>query len=126
MGKLINISKLCKILDLIDPKTKKPLNHTLRYWEKKFSQIKPKKINNQRYYSLKDVENLKMIKILIKDKKISIEGVKNILRSGIKKLDDSDDSGLKNHFFKDNIKNKSIKLLDKVKKLKNYGKKNSS
>ena len=126
MDKLINISKLFKILDLIDPKTKKPLTHTLRYWEKKFSQIKPKKINNHRYYSLKDVENLKMIKILIKDKKISIEGVKNILRSGIKKLDDSDDSSLRNQFFKDNIKNKSIRLLNKVKKLKNYGKKNPS
>ena len=43
MSKLINISELCKLLDLIDPITNKPLNHILRYWEKEFSEIKPKK-----------------------------------------------------------------------------------
>ena len=32
MNKLIDISKLSKILKLIDPKTKKPSNHVLRYW----------------------------------------------------------------------------------------------
>ena len=125
MDKLINISKLCKILNLIDPKTKKPLNHTLRYWEKEFPQIKPKKINNHRYYSLKDVETIKIIKLLIKDKKISIAGVKNILSPGIKKLDDYDNSSLRNQYIKKNIKIKSSKLLEKIKRLKNYGKKNS-
>ena len=126
MDKLINISKLCKILNLIDPKTKKPLNHTLRYWEKEFPQIKPKKINNHRYYSLKDVETIKIIKLLIKDKKISIAGVKKILSPGIKKLDDYDNSSLRNQYIKKNIKIKSSKLLEKIKRLKNYGKKNSS
>ena len=126
MDKLINISKLCKILNLIDSKTKKPLNHTLRYWEKEFPQIKPKKINNHRYYSLKDVETIKIIKLLIKDKKISIAGVKNILSPGIKKLDDYDNSSLRNQYIKKNIKIKSSKLLEKIKRLKNYGKKNSS
>ena len=33
MSKLLTISEVSKILDLIDPKTKKPLNHILRYWE---------------------------------------------------------------------------------------------
>ena len=126
MDKLINISKLCKILNLIDPKTKKPLNHTLRYWEKEFPQIKPKKINNHRYYSSKDIETIKIIKLLIKDKKISIAGVKNILGPGIKKLDDYDNISLRNHYLKKNIKIKSSKLLEKIKRLKNYGKKNSS
>ena len=51
MSKLINITEASKILNLIDPKTKKPLNHVLRYWEKEFKQIKPIKINNRRYYS---------------------------------------------------------------------------
>ena len=44
MNKLVNISQLSKILDLIDPKTKKPQNHILRYWEKEFKEIKPKKL----------------------------------------------------------------------------------
>ena len=44
MTKLYNISELSKILNLIDPKTKKPQNHILRYWEKEFREIKPKKL----------------------------------------------------------------------------------
>ena len=47
MSKLINISELSKMLNLIDPKTKKPLNHVLRYWEKEFKEIRPKKINTR-------------------------------------------------------------------------------
>ena len=62
MDKLISISEASKILNLIDPITKKPLNHTLRFWEKKFKEIKPKKINNRRYYTSKQLEIIKMIK----------------------------------------------------------------
>ena len=126
MSKLINISKLSKILNLIDPKTKKPLNHTLRFWEKEFTQIKPKKINNQRYYSKKDVETIKIIKILIKDKNISIKGVKKILSSNTKKLDDHYTDSLRVNLLKNRLKTKSNNILNKIEKLKNYGKKNSS
>ena len=59
MSKLLNISEVSKILNLIDPQTKKPLNHILRYWEKEFKEIKPKKINNRRYYSLEQGRNYK-------------------------------------------------------------------
>ena len=44
MSKFIGISEASKILNLIDPKTKKPLNHVLRYWEKQFKDIKPKRL----------------------------------------------------------------------------------
>ena len=64
MSKLINISDVSKSLNLVDPDTKKPLNHILRYWETKFKSIRPKKINNRRYYSIKQVEIIKMIKFL--------------------------------------------------------------
>ena len=47
MNKLIGISEMSKILNLIDPITKRPLNHILRYWEKEFKQIKPKKITKK-------------------------------------------------------------------------------
>ena len=40
MKKLINISELTKILNLMDVKTKKPMNHVVRYWEKEFKEIK--------------------------------------------------------------------------------------
>ena len=43
MGKLTGITQLSKMLNLINQKTKKPSNHILRYWEKKFKEIKPTK-----------------------------------------------------------------------------------
>ena len=76
MSKLITISQLSKILKLVDPISKRPLNHILRYWEKEFKQIKPKKINNRRYYSSKQVEIIKIIKFLLKNKGMTITGVK--------------------------------------------------
>ena len=126
MSKLINITEASKILDLIDPKTKKPLNHVLRYWEKEFKQIKPIKINNRRYYSSKQIEIIKTIKYLIKNKGLTIAGVKNLLKSNINKLDENDNLSLKATNFKYFIKLKSKKILEKISKIKSYGKKNSS
>jgi len=125
MNKYFTISELSKILDLIDPIKKKPLNHVLRYWEKEFKQIKPKKINNRRYYSNKQVEIAKMIKYLLKSKGMTISGVKNVLNLKINKLDDYNSDSLKADYYKINIINKSKKLLEKIKKIKKYGKKNS-
>ena len=125
MKKYVNISKLCKILNLINPKTKKPLTHTVRYWENEFKRIKPKRINNQRYYSENDIEILKKIKGLIKDQKISIEGVKKILNTDTKKLDVDDTYGLLSDYSKINLKNKIKNIKNKINNLRKYGKKNS-
>ena len=126
MTKLYNISELSKILNLIDPKTKKPQNHILRYWEKEFREIKPKKINNRRYYSLSQVEKAKMIKFLLKNKGMTISGVKNLLNLNTNYLDDDKSHSLKADYYKKILKDKSINLLEKIKKIKGYGKKNSS
>ena len=125
MSKLISISELSKILDFIDPITKKPLNHIIRYWEKEFKEIRPKKINNRRYYSIKQVEIIKMIKFLLKNKGLTITGVKNLIKSNINKLDDTDLDSLKADYYRKSVKTKSKLLLEKINKLKNYGKKNS-
>jgi DNA-binding transcriptional MerR regulator len=109
----------------MDPLTKKPQNHILRYWEKNFKQIKPQKINNRRYYSIQQAETIKMIKFLLKNKGMTISGVKNILNLNINKLDDYNSHGLKAEYYKNNLKKKSKSLLNKLNKLKNYGKKNS-
>ena len=53
MVKLINITELANELDLKSPKTNKPSNYTLRYWEKEFKQIKPILLKKRRYYSEK-------------------------------------------------------------------------
>ena len=126
MNKLINISQLSKILDLIDPKSEKPQNHILRYWESEFKELKPKKINKRRYYSEKQVEIAKMIKFLLKNKGMTILGVKNLFKSNINKLDDDNSHGLKANIYKNIIKTKSKSLLEKIKQIKSYGKKNSS
>ena len=125
MTKLLKISEVCKYLNLIDPKSKKPNTHVLRYQEKEFKQIKPKKINNRRYYSSKQVEIIKMVKFLLKNKGMTIIGVKNILNLNTNKLDDHNSYGLKADYYKIKIKNKSKSLLEKIEKLKSYGKKNS-
>ena len=126
MSKLINISEASKQLNLIDKISQKPLNHILRYWEKEFKEIKPKKINNRRYYTAKQFEILKMIKFLLKNKGMTISGVKTLLKSKINKLDDTNNLSLKTDYHIANIKAKSKLLLNKIKKINSYGKKNSS
>ena len=125
MKKLTSISELSKILNLVDPMTKKPLNHILRYWEKEFKKIKPRKINNRRYYSSKQVEFIKTIKFLLKNKGMTISGVKNLVKTDRNKLDDYDSHGLKADYYKDIIKIKSKSIKEKINKIKSYGKKNT-
>tara|TARA_B100000963_G_C22394409_1_gene565961 strand:- start:138 stop:518 length:381 start_codon:yes stop_codon:yes gene_type:complete len=125
MDKLINISNLSKQLNLINPRTNKPLNYILRYWEKEFKQIKPKIVRKRRYYSNKQIELIKLIKYLLKDKGLTVNGVKNVLKSNINSLDDYDLYSLKAVYQKDLIKNKSKKILEKIKDIKKHGKKNA-
>ena len=126
MKKLVNISELSKILDLFDPLTKKPLNHTIRFWETKFKVIKPKKINNRRYYTPKQVEIVKIIKFLLKNRGMTIMGVKKLINFKRNELDDHDSDSLKTEYYKNLLKEKSNILKDKIIKIKSYGKKNSS
>ena len=126
MSKFLTISQLSKLLGLIDPKTRKPLNHILRYWEKEFKEIKPKKINKRRYYSNKQIEEIKKIKFLLKNKGMSISGVKNLLKSNTIKLDDDNSNSLKDEYYKLYLKTKSKRILKKINLIKSNGKKNSS
>ena len=126
MKKLITISEVSRALKLVNESTKKPLNHILRYWEKEFKEISPKKINNRRYYSLEQVEIIKMIKFLLKNKGMTILGVKNLLTSKTNRLDDHNMNSLKADYYKKNLVAKSKLLLEKINKIKNHGKKNTS
>ena len=123
MTKLINISELAKMLKLVNVSSKKPLNYILRFCEKEFKQIKPKLINNRRYYTVEQVELIKKIKFLLKDEGMTIKGAKNILNRKIKKLDDSNLNSLQAVYYKKALKDKSSQILEKIKKLKKYGKK---
>ncbi len=62
--------------------------HVLRFWESKFSQIKPMKRNGgRRYYRPDDVELLSKIKYYLYDERYTIEGVQRLIKEkGIKSL----------------------------------------
>ncbi len=126
MKDLFSISETAKICNLVETKSKKPQNYILRYWEKEFKEIKARKINNRRYYSLKQLEIIKMIKFLLKNKGMTILGVKNLLNSKINKLDDRNSDSLKADYYRRSLKKKSTNLLNKINRIKSYGKKNSS
>lgn len=54
---------------------------TLRYWEKEFPQCAPRRsAGNVRYYKPSDIEQLRIIKYLVKDKGLKIEAAKEQLR----------------------------------------------
>ena len=119
MNKLINITALCKILNDNNLKIKKTHAHTIRYWEKNFRQIKPKIINNRRYYSKDDIELIKNIRYLLKIEKITILGAKNILNSKTKKLDYNNVDSLGYYSIKKKLlKIKTKKILNKIRNLK--------
>lgn len=62
--------------------------HVLRFWETKFSQIKPMKAGGgRRYYRPDDVEIIKLIKGLLYNNRYTIEGAQQLIKSkGLKNL----------------------------------------
>ena len=106
-NKLYTITEVSKELDLIDLKGKKTKNHTIRYWEKEFKQIKPKYINKRRYYTLKQLKLIKLIKFLIKNEGLTLKGVKKVINPNLNNLDDYDSDSLKNKYYKELFKKKT-------------------
>ena len=82
-------------------------------------------INNRRYFTEDQIEVIRLIKYLLKDKGLSIKGVKKILNQNINKLDDYSKVSLKVDYYKNSFREKTKKILDKIQKLKKDGKKNS-
>ena len=120
------IGEAAKILNLVDAKTGDLQTHTIRYWETQFKQIKPTiKAGNRRYYSNKDIKILTYIKFLLKERGLTINGVKKILsEKDSHSLDDIVKLGIYNpilkntNIFKDKVKNIK-KIIKELKKLKN-------
>lgn len=66
------------------------LPSALRYWEKEFSDIKPKRnTKGTRYYTKKDIENLRLIHHLVKERGLTIKGAKQKLKESRADLDQS-------------------------------------
>lgn len=60
---------------------------TIRYWEKEFIELNPgRSSHNQRYYTPKDIETLRIIKFLVKEKGMKIEAAKENLSNNKKNI----------------------------------------
>ena len=57
---------------------------TLRYWEKEFPDIISPKRNDSgvRFYSEKDIEDIRLVKYLIRDCGLTLEGVRKRVKTG--------------------------------------------
>ena len=54
----------------------------IRYWEKEFPIIRPKKNQKgNRQFTKKDIENIHKIHYLVKDRKMTLDGAKNYLKN---------------------------------------------
>ena len=112
------IGEVTKMINLIDKKTGKLLTHTLRYWEKEFKQVKPSIFSGKRrYYDDKTIDILKKIQYLLKDKGMTINGVKKYLNEGESKLDENNNKTINRTVIKTKL-NKISKIL---KNLKSHG-----
>jgi DNA-binding transcriptional MerR regulator len=57
--------------------------YVLRYWETEFEQLKPQKNRaGNRIFTNKDIQLILQIKALLREKKYTIEGARNVLDSG--------------------------------------------
>ena len=116
------IGEVAKILNLKSNNKGVLATHVIRFWETQFKQIKPKILNsNRRYYDQKTINLLKKVKFLLKDQGMTIKGVKKILNNDDSlKLDEIADKSIRTEI----LRNKLLKISNKLKELKN-GKKNT-
>ena len=108
-----SIGEVAKILELNDEKKGRLKTHTIRFWEKKFKQIKPKLFNTKRrYYDQNSIDILKKIKYLLKDEGMTIKGVKKMLNKDKSlKLDEYSNKPI-------NIQNNNLRTkLNKISKI---------
>ena len=108
------IGQAARELGLTDKKTGRLQTHTIRYWETQFKQIKPSiRAGRRRYYSKKDLKVINYIKFLLKEKGLTINGVKKLLND---KNSDSLDDSVNLGVYKPNLKTTKI-VKDKIKNI---------
>ena len=116
------IGEVAEILNLINKKTGKLSTHTIRFWEKEFTQVKPYIFaGKRRYYDNKSIEVLKKIQFLLKNQGMTIKGVKKQLQSKYSLLDDTNNKTINT----DIVKTKLNKISNLLKDIKKNGKKNT-
>ena len=96
----VNFYTISKTAEIIGVQT-----HVLRFWEKKFFVLNPKKsASGRRYYSSLDIEYLHMIKKLLYDQGFTIKGAVNLISKKYKKNSRNSEESI----------NKNILLIKKL------------
>ena len=116
-----SIGEVAKDLNLVNPKTGKLNTHTIRFWEKEFKQIKPKIFaGKRRYYDQETIKTIKKIRYLLKEKGLTINGVKKFLINERSfNLDETSNRTI--NTSKNNLKTKLEKISNLVKEIKKLG-----
>ena len=115
-SKYKTIGEVAKILSLINKKNGSLSTHTIRFWEKEFKQIKPKFFSgNRRYYDEACINLLKKIKYLLKDKGMTLNGVKRVLNSENSDIDEIYNTSINQKYI---IKTKLTNIKKLIKNIK--------
>ena len=113
-----SIGEVAKILNLVNKKNGKLSTHTIRFWEKEFKQIKPFIFSGKRrYYDDKTILILKKIQFLLKNKGMTVKGVKIELQNTDSELDEFDNKTINTK----NIKTNLSKIANIIKSIKKNG-----
>ena len=105
-SKYKTIGEVARLLNLIDKRKGSLSTHTIRFWEKEFKQIKPKIFyGNRRYYDKNSINLLKKIKYLLKEKGMTLIGVKKVLNSEYSDIDEIYNTTIRRNEIKSKIKN---------------------
>ena len=76
------ISEVVKILNLKSKKGDSLPTHTLRFWEKEFEFLTPKKNNKgTRKFTAQDIDKIELIHFLVKERGFTLEGAKKEIQS---------------------------------------------
>ena len=111
-----SIGEVAKLLNLVNKKTGKLSTHTIRFWEKEFKQIKPNIFSGKRrYYDSKTINILKKIQFLLKNRGMTINGVRKYLNEQNSELDENYNKTINNT----NIKTRLNKISNIIKNIKN-------
>ncbi len=116
-SKYKTIGEVARILNLVSQKNGSFSTHTIRFWEKEFKQIKPKILTgNRRYYDDNAINMLKKIKYLLKDKGMTLNGVKKVLNSKDSEVDELINISIKRTDF---VKSKIKTIKNLITNIKN-------
>ena len=75
----------------------------IRFWESEFDIIKPKKNRKgNRQFTREDIDNVKLIYHLVKEKGYTLQGAKDLLKNG------------------NDVLKEKIEIIDSLKKVKNF------